>query len=311
MGIELNFNPGSPHIFRAPQSLTYTEQAGQLTGSPSLDLTELAWNDDITVTAQNVNPSVDSAIGSLSTLHLQPSDSSILGDVATRKVTVTIDGGGGGGQSANRVTGLHARAEMTTAGDGTTITSLAAIRAGVNVTSAGAGSITELSAIEIEAPTVTAFPASVVGLRIKDHGAANYAIRTGTGQCLFGGACSFTTGVYTNLVNNTSSGNNATIQPLSTGTLIQRNIADANPALIVNQQNASSTGRIVNFAFNGATVLSVGAQGAIYTASGNESTGAGTAALGTNSPATVLTAPYRWIRFITSDGTPVFIPAWK
>jgi hypothetical protein len=39
--------------------------------------------------------------------------------------------------------------------------------------------------------------------------------------------------------------NNANITPASTGTTISRNIADANPALIVNQANAGSTGDIL------------------------------------------------------------------
>ena len=41
------------------------------------------------------------------------------------------------------------------------------------------------------------------------------------------------------------------------------------------------------------------------------STGAGTALLGTNSPATILTAPYTWITVTTSDGTTGFMPIWK
>jgi len=49
----------------------------------------------------------------------------------------------------------------------------------------------------------------------------------------------------------------------------------------------------------------------IETVSGNESTGAGSALLGANSPAGTLTAPYKWIKWKTSDGSTVYVPAWK
>lgn len=45
--------------------------------------------------------------------------------------------------------------------------------------------------------------------------------------------------------------------------------------------------------------------------SANNSTGAGSAALGANSPAVTLTAPYTWITVITSDGSTGYMPVWK
>lgn len=45
--------------------------------------------------------------------------------------------------------------------------------------------------------------------------------------------------------------------------------------------------------------------------SGTNSTGAGTALLGGNSPATVLSSPYTWVHVKTADGTSGFIPVWK
>lgn len=45
--------------------------------------------------------------------------------------------------------------------------------------------------------------------------------------------------------------------------------------------------------------------------SGSFSTGAGTALLGTNSPATTNTAPYTWLKVKTSDGSTGYIPVWK
>jgi len=49
----------------------------------------------------------------------------------------------------------------------------------------------------------------------------------------------------------------------------------------------------------------------VKTVAAQESTGGGSALLGANSPAVTLTAPYKWLTFITSDGSTVYIPAWK
>ena len=43
----------------------------------------------------------------------------------------------------------------------------------------------------------------------------------------------------------------------------------------------------------------------------NNTTGAGSAALGTNSPATTNTAPYTWFKMQAGDGSTVYVPAWK
>lgn len=42
-----------------------------------------------------------------------------------------------------------------------------------------------------------------------------------------------------------------------------------------------------------------------------ESTGAGTALLGTNSPAVTNTSPYRWLKITLSDASVCYIPCWK
>lgn len=44
---------------------------------------------------------------------------------------------------------------------------------------------------------------------------------------------------------------------------------------------------------------------------GANTTGAGSALLGANSPAGTLSAPYTWFTMIASDGSTVYVPAWK
>lgn len=51
--------------------------------------------------------------------------------------------------------------------------------------------------------------------------------------------------------------------------------------------------------------------GGLMKFSGSNSTGAGTALLGTNSPAVTNTAPYTWLKVLTSDGSTAYVPAWK
>ncbi len=49
----------------------------------------------------------------------------------------------------------------------------------------------------------------------------------------------------------------------------------------------------------------------VQTASAQESTGAGSALLAANCPAVTITAPYKWIKGLTSDGSTVYWPVWK
>ena len=48
-----------------------------------------------------------------------------------------------------------------------------------------------------------------------------------------------------------------------------------------------------------------------YNNSANCTTGSGTPVFGSNCPATTLTAPYKWIKMQTDDGSTVYVPAWK
>jgi hypothetical protein len=51
--------------------------------------------------------------------------------------------------------------------------------------------------------------------------------------------------------------------------------------------------------------------GEVQISSDNNTTGSTTAALGSNSPATTGTAPYTWVKLYASDGSVVYVPAWK
>jgi hypothetical protein len=73
------------------------------------------------------------------------------------------------------------------------------------------------------------------------------------------GALFLSTGVA-----NLSSSANSFIATATTGTTISRNVADANPSLIVNQANTSSTGDIARFQFGGSTKSYVAKDGGFY-----------------------------------------------
>lgn len=51
--------------------------------------------------------------------------------------------------------------------------------------------------------------------------------------------------------------------------------------------------------------------GPLQSVAAQESTGAGIALLGANSPASTLAAPYKWIKMLTDDGSTVYFPVWK
>lgn len=120
---------------------------------------------------------------------------------------------------------------------------------------------------------------------------------SGGGDSAFGAGADGSSGTYIAL----SSGgdaNNAYMGAKGSGT---------NVGLVI---QAKGTGSI-SFQSAGGTVLSMLTSGQLKTVSGNETTGAGSAALGTNSPAVTNTAPYKWLKFTTSDGSQVYVPAWK
>jgi hypothetical protein len=59
------------------------------------------------------------------------------------------------------------------------------------------------------------------------------------------------------------------------------------------------------------TLTGVLTMSAVPRFNGTNTTGAGMALLGSNSPATTLSAPYTWVQVTTSDGSTAYVPAWK
>lgn len=93
--------------------------------------------------------------------------------------------------------------------------------------------------------------------------------------------------------------------------------------LDVAKSGASGTARFYDQAATGATrvLITLGAAdttstqvfeiGGLMKFSGSNSTGANSALLGTNCPAVTFTAPYTWLKVLTSDGSTAYVPAWK
>lgn len=93
-------------------------------------------------------------------------------------------------------------------------------------------------------------------------GSDAYMFRGSGGQLSFNGttvgAVSISSGLFYGLGTcHSSSGNNSTVGTTANGTVISRNVADANPALTVSQLNAASTGDIVNFRNNAGIVVNI------------------------------------------------------
>lgn len=72
----------------------------------------------------------------------------------------------------------------------------------------------------------------------------------------------------------------------------------------------SGTGYPLHFRIANADKFVIGSDGTPQFA-GTNTTGSGTALLGTNCPAVTVSAPYTWIRVVTSDGSTAYMPCWK
>lgn len=108
-----------------------------------------------------------------------------------------------------------------------------------------------------------------------------------------------------------SSGSNVGINDLTPDARLDVNGTTANTVPMRIQGFTAQTSDLVQISNGTATVLTINNGGQMVTAARNEATGAGSALLGTNSPAVTNTAPYTWIKMKTSDGSTVYIPAWK
>jgi hypothetical protein len=80
-------------------------------------------------------------------------------------------------------------------------------------------------------------------------------------------------------------------------------------------QTSGGANGTIHLRNNGTDYLSVAAGmvtiSTIPKFAGTNTTGAGSAALGSNSPAVTNSAPYTWIQAQAADGSTVYIPAWK
>jgi len=76
--------------------------------------------------------------------------------------------------------------------------------------------------------------------------------------------------------------------------------------------SSSGTAGVINLQTAGSTAYQITAGQTLKNSlSANEATGSGSALLGSNCPAVTATAPYTWIKMISSDGSTVYVPAFK
>lgn len=110
---------------------------------------------------------------------------------------------------------------------------------------------------------------------------------------------------------------NETSQPFGIKFSVVGNAASASRLVgLQTGEHAVANDGILQLQPSGGTVEIAGGGGAITIGgivryNGTNTTGAGAALLGTNSPATTLSAPYTWIQAKSSDGSTVYIPVWK
>ncbi len=93
----------------------------------------------------------------------------------------------------------------------------------------------------------------------------------------------------------------------------ESNSAAPTSTLYVKDATASTGATTVQFDIGAgqsstSTILTLGG---VVRFNGQNTTGAGSASLGSNSPAVTNTAPYTWIRIVTSDGSTGYFPVWK
>lgn len=198
-----------------------------------------------------------------------------------------------------------------------------------NLTTVGAVPYVSATGVLSQAPLVTYIPSNgnvIVGgtsdntpykLQVIGKIIASDSITTEGGN-IFSGS-----GADINLYTAFGSKLGATVKA-STGNVLMGTTTEGNYRLDVANSGSSGTARFYDqTATTGATLVTI-SRGAGQTNTSNvlaidgtlkfggaNSTGAGAALLGSNSPASTLTAPYTWIRAVSSDGSTVYIPCWK
>ena len=114
----------------------------------------------------------------------------------------------------------------------------------------------DIAGVPLTVNGITGTTANLIDFKVNG---VNKAYIDSFGSIISGASFKSESGIY-----NTTSSNNAFVATTTTGTTISRNVNDTNPALIVNQANASSTGNITEFQFGGNNVAWVNKSGSIY-----------------------------------------------
>ena len=187
MGVYVSFNPKTSNTYAGSQNLTIAETINPPggIGVPVPDVSKLSWNDD--VTADLIAGALPIQVGSTSFLSYGGAAGTTT-YLFTRWIALNMNRFTAAGNSATFASALNVSAQFSDSIGGNGCNYFSAGRFTVNTSGAGVGAITEASAIVIETPSYVGgtVVASKVGLRIRDQGASNYSIKTGTGIASFG-----------------------------------------------------------------------------------------------------------------------------
>ena len=335
MGITLSFSKNVKNNFGAGQSITgplgaaiVNLSGGALTGGVTSNL--LGWNESVQVNV--ADGAFAGKIGNESTISLGTvTGSTLTGDIFANRETLWYTANNAT-DAITRVMGTDAIGWMENdVGPGVVLSELIGAQAGAKVTGVAANTLTSAIGMKIKNQiSGGTIPASNYGLKIEDitGGTANYAIKTGLGLVSLGGSISagddtsghlfigssrFQKGTNSAVVR-VAGGSNELFQvgPTAAG-ILNLSVGCGAANTVLGSFISSFSAGAIEF-YTGTTAIlamSLTATGQMKHVAINESTGAGSAALGANCPAVTLTAPYKWIKMLTSDGSTVYVPAWK
>ena len=147
-------------------------------------------------------------------------------------------------------------------------------------------------------------PGTGVGLNINQTGSANAVNITNNNA---GGS-----NQYAAVISGNNYGINLTTANASGTTLNVTHNSSGNGTVVAVINKGSGLSFDIQVGSTPASAFQVLSSGQVkFAASGNETTGSGSASLGTNSPAVTNSAPYTWEKVTTSDGSQGYIPVWK